>query len=223
MKKMLRFSLCFILIFTVMVLAKLPTVVYAAEITTTEPSITTTAELPTFDEDEIQAVLVEFFEENFAWLLTALGISATALVGIIFGLYKAVLWLKRKYIQDSIILKSTESSKDESANLSKALLAFTAEIEEFNKLKPILLYNAKATDLIVQASKNDTLVANAEKLHTEYIKAVDAQNLTAKQSKQIAKELASSAAEIIEKVESKGSEILTYAEKIKQNLTQTGV
>jgi chemotaxis regulatin CheY-phosphate phosphatase CheZ len=93
-----------------------------------------------------------------------------------------------------------------------------------NKNNAVNLYIAKALDIITQASKNDTIRTHANELHHDYMQALKAKDLDLDEAKnlydRIKKDFTSKAEELAKDVTSKADDVLTYAERIKKNISE---
>lgn len=214
MKKTLLFSLLFVgLFFSV-------SKVNAEEITTEIPTVeeTTNAnEIVEIDEFQVKEWLANALEEHFGWLLAALGITATALAGIIWGIIKMIGWLKFVY-------KSNTTTNETNLQINKKFDLLVDEISQVNKNNAMTFYIAKALDEIINASNNDILANKSIKLHDEYLQALSSKNLTVDKARALAqdfKERFENEAQVLkEKVESKSQRVQSLASKIKEEINK---
>jgi len=194
--------------------------VETTEIPTEETTVAETTEqeiVDEIDEFEIKEWLADSLEEHFGWLLAALGITAGALAGIIWGIIKAIGWLKFVY-------KSNTTTNETNLQINKKFDLLVQEISEINKNNAMTYFIAKALDEIVSASNNDILANKSIKLHDEYLQALSSKNLTVDKARALTEEFKvrfeKEAQEIKENVKTKSQTVQSLANKVKEEINK---
>lgn len=213
MKKVLRISILLLLMIGGFVFS-----VNASDVTTTtEQPTTTTITTEEFNVEEAEDLIANVLEEHFGWLLAILGISAATLAGIVWGIVKAIFWLKRV----SGGLESTTLNDDVNTNTGQLLL-LTEAVNETNKTNALNMYIAEALDLIITTSHNDNIVERSNELHNHYLKALLAKDIDSSQAKDLANELKSKLIEGAQQIKAKATsvtdDVISLAEKVKAKI-----
>ncbi len=168
-----------------------------------------------FGEAEIKLWFENIIKKHLGWLIAIIGISAATLAGILYGLFKMIL-----YIKGLQLLTKKQTTTNET--ISDRVDALTKNIAHVTRSDALMSYVGKALDEIINSSNNNELVAKSERLRNDYVKALAAKNVDEEKAEEINKKykekLLKTTQEEQRKKETKNEKISKLTEQIKNNI-----
>jgi hypothetical protein len=178
----------------------------ATELTMTfDVEITGNTQFPPLDNEAIESWIANALENHLSWLLVVLGVSASALAGIIWGLVKLIFYIKGLQLL-------TGKQNTQTSELLKEVSGLKSQVSTMNKANKLSEYAASAlNDIVEKSNKTDK-----ERLRREYLKAL--------QDKEVSEELREQETQKINEVEKKEkqheAQVKRSIDKIKENINK---
>jgi len=188
MKKLLSVSIIAIIVLCFALISFQFTSVHAeGELTTTisEEITTETTTLADLTQEEIDALIAEIgaeeiatqlwnvIETKAAWAIPILAtFGITSIGALILGVFMLAKWLKKNFFGNATVnqtVTTNTTAQTQTLAEQKKTIAELIDVKAILKaIVPLIALTAKQNNLIITASKNDTLVASAPTISKEY-------------------------------------------------------